>query len=1148
MKQKFSLGLTFIILSMLCNYVKAGAISDSSQKDSLKLKDTYSFTNFKGLPLKAKRHFRLETQEATWTSVDISPDGKTILFDMMGDLFTVPIEGGVATQITKGLAFDSKPRYSPDGQKIIFLSDRNGAENLWLIDSRKQDTVQLTDEQDENFPGACFTTDGEYIVYSKGRRNMKLYMVHYKGGRGTGLIEQPRNLKIIDPAMSPDGRFIYFSQRIGAWNYNAMLPQYALGVYDRQTGKNSTVATKYGSAFTPVLSKDGQWLVYGSRFEDKTGLIKRDLFTGKEEWLAYPIQRDDQESIAPLGVLPGMSFTPDNNYLIASFGGKIHKIDILTGNNTIIPIQFNSDIELGPEVHFNYPIKDTNFKLATQIRDLAPSPDGSKLAFTVLNRLYVMDYPSGTPKRITTHNFTEASPVWHPNGKVIYFVIWNADGGAILQVDLKTQLVTKLTKEPGLYLSIAVEPYGKKLVFTKTPIAKFTEEYGPVYDSREDQLMWLDLMDTLVRPIAKANGLYNPSFVKSVDRIFYTRNGHLISLKWDGSDEKDHVEITGITTFGSVRKEQGKPVYDDCLLHDDDAEAAGESTPASVADLITMNPNGNACFAQINNQIYYITLPMTGKTESISVSNPKNAQFPSKLLTEYGGEFPSWQSNGKKIHYTLGAAHFVYDLEKADMFEDSIYFAKKAEEAKNKAEALLPKDTTQKDSTLTQKAASPKKPTSYKAVETWVQVSIPYDIPSESALLFKNARIITMNGNEIIQNGSIYVVNNRIEAVGTANQIKVKPGTKEIDCKGKTILPGFVDVHAHMWPSWFIHKNQAWVYAANLAYGVTTTRDPQTATTDVLTYSDMVDAGMMIGPRVYSTGPGVGYWYYNLKDSTQTENVLMQYSKYFNTKYIKMYLTGNRKQRQWIINAAKNQKLMPTTEGGLDYKLNMTQLLDGYPGHEHAIPIYPLYKDVIKTISFSKMIVTPTLLVSYGGPWAENYFYENDNPYADPKLQYFTAYEELAQKSRRRPSWFLPEEHVFMKHSKSMNKLVLDSGLVGIGSHGQLQGLGYHWELWAMQSGMSAHDALKISTILGAKGLGLDNDLGSLEKGKLADFIILDKNPLENIRNSNTIKYVIKNGRLYDASTLNEIYPNQRLLNRSEWIYNKPVKNTEVTE
>lgn len=1116
----------YSLLLICCCWIGNSYAQDEAAKtDSTKVtkKD-----KTKNLPLEPGRSMQLKTSEGTWMSVDVSPDGKTIAFDLLGDIYLLPIEGGKAQRLTKGLAFDCQPRYSPDGKSLAFVSDRDGNENLWVKDLETGDSTQLSKEKTDVMQSAEWTPDGNYLIAAHGQRNLKLHMYHKDGGKGVQLIKKPDGMKTIEPTFGPDERYLWFSRRNGDWQYNAQLPQYQLAVYDRETGEIETKTNRYGSAFSPTLSPNGKWLVYGTRYNTETGLVKRNIETGEESWLAYPVQRDEQESRARLGVYPAMSFTPDSKAVVAFYGGKLWKIPVAGGEAKNIPFEVDEKVDLGPLVHFDFPISDEEKMLATQIRDAALSPDGKQLAFTALNRLYVMDYPEGTARRLTQNDFTEALPVWSPDGKELAFVSWSDEEGHIQKIGLSSgATAVKLTRQSGIFSHLAWDAKSDRIIFLMGATQTYKDAIGPFAFGAQQSIGWIPADGGAITRIKDANGRGNPHFVKGDDRIYLFQGGKgLISMRWDGTDEKAHLKVSGVTTFPANPADAHADHSHGLMI-----PSMTEPTPKpSNASLIKMAPQGDLALAQINNEIYAVTVPKIGKeVPSINVANPASAIFPAWKLTEMGGEFPHWTADAERVTWSLGNAFFDYDLAESKRVAEQL--------KKEKREKAKQKDKKKEE----EKKEEKKEDKGYKAKELRVKVEVDRDIP-EGSVLLKGARLVTMKGAEVIERGDILIQNNRIQAVGKSGSVKAPKGTQVINLRGKTIVPGFIDTHAHMWPNWGIHKNQIWIYAANLAYGVTTTRDPQTATTDVLTYEDMVDAGQMLGPRIYSTGPGVGFWAYNIKSLDHAKKVLKQYSEYYNTKTIKMYMAGNRQQRQWIIEAAKEQGLMPTTEGALDFKLNMTQVLDGYPGHEHAFPIYPIYGDVIQLMKETQTAYTPTMLVAYGGPWAENYFYATEDVQGNAKLNHFTPKAELDQKSRRRPGWFLPEEHIFSRHAEFVKDLVDAGGIAGVGSHGQLQGLGYHWELWAMQAGgLTPHEALQVATIHGAKAIGLQKDLGSLEAGKLADLVILDKNPLTNIRHTDAIYQVMKNGRLYEGSSLDEVYPRKQKAPTFDWTTGAPL-------
>ena len=1077
------------------------------------------------LPLKPTRTVSFDVSEGTWISLDVSPDGKTIVFELLGDLYTMPVTGGPATRITGGPPFDTQPRYSPDGKTIAFLSDRSGSENVWLCDADGKNPRALT-KGDNLYASPEWTPDGNYVVASRVAgvlgSTYELWIFHKDGGSGQAMIKsgpapagssfRTPGWNILGASFGADPRYVWVSRKRGGFGYDQRLPLWQVAIYDRMTGKMFEQTDLYGGAMRPVLSPDGRWLIYTSRHDAESGLRLRNLQTGDEKWLVYPVTRDDQESRYTRDLEPGSSFTPDSKALIISYAGKIWRVEVPSGQATQIPFTAHVEQNLGPMVRFETRV-DTGPLEIRQIRNASLSPDGKRLLFSALDRVYVMDLPSGTPRRLTDDTVHEQVPVWSPDGQWAAYVTWSDRGGALLKVrsDGKAKPV-KLTSDTAYYDAPAWSPDGQKIVAVKGPrSARINDRFGPGLD-----LVWVPVAGGATTRIAPFDGQGRPHFSRDPNRIYYDAGGEgLISIRWDGTDRRTHLKVTGY-------------------------QYPGPGSEPNPADEIIISPDTDQALALVGNNVYLVTLPQVGaEPPSISINDPKSASFPVKRLTRIGGDFIGWSADAKRAYWSIGHSFFRWDIAAADSAEknkaktDSI----RADSLK-KAESDTTKSKTKPDSAAKARVDSLAKRPAYDPERVDVRITVPRDIPRGSVVL-KGARIVTMKGDEVIANGDVIVTNNRLVYVGPTGGMPVPAGARVIDVSGKTIIPGLVDIHAHPWGTFGIHEEQNWKYLANLAWGVTTTRDPQTATTDVLTYSDLVETGDMWGPRIFHTGPGV-FWDENLQSLDDARNVLRRYSDFYHTNTIKQYMTGNRKQRQWIIMAAKELGLMPTLEGGLDFKKNLTEAMDGYPGSEHSYPIMPLYQDVVQFVAQTGVTYTPTLLVNYGGPFGEDYFYEHYDIHDMPKIKRFLPHEQIDERAERR-SWFRDNQYVFSRIAEGAAKILRAGGYIGMGCHGQLDGLGCHWEMWALASGgMTPLEVLRVATWDGAHAIGMDKDLGSLEAGKLADLVVLDGNPLQDIHNTNTVHYVMKNGRLYDGETLDEVYPGTRKLPAMWWWGQEP--------
>ncbi|HJS52176.1 MAG TPA: hypothetical protein VJ781_09785, partial [Pyrinomonadaceae bacterium] len=360
------------ILAILFVSMPLPIAAQDEKKDQEKKEEKKDEKKPEPLPIKPVDTIRFTTTEGTWMSLDVSPDGKMIVFDLLGDIYTLPVEGGQAKRIVGGMAFESQPKFSPDGKTIVFLSDRSGSENVWVMKADGTDPKPITTGPKAMYVSPNWTEDGNFIIVSKSDQSIGTFypfMYHKDGGSGVSIGPAPPPLpgpgqqgpfpprmNTMGLAASPEGKFIYFAQRQNAFEYNARFPMWQIFRFDRDNGEVSRTTNAQGSAMRPVLSPDGKNLVYATRFETKTALRVRNLDTNQERWLINGVTRDDQESRATRDTYPGYDFMPDGKSLIVPINGRIARVDFATGQATNIPFSANVEAEIGPRAYFKYKV------------------------------------------------------------------------------------------------------------------------------------------------------------------------------------------------------------------------------------------------------------------------------------------------------------------------------------------------------------------------------------------------------------------------------------------------------------------------------------------------------------------------------------------------------------------------------------------------------------------------------------------------------------------------------------------------------------------------------------------------------------------------------------------------------------------------
>ncbi|GAA0859779.1 amidohydrolase family protein [Aliiglaciecola litoralis] len=1018
----------------------------------------------------------INTDEVTWASLDISPDGNMMVFDTLGDLFIVSAQGGEAKPLTQDFAWNIHPAISPDGTKIAFSSDRGGLSNIWVMDIDGSNLKQITKEKNNIMHSPKWSPDGNYIVATKGIMSSRsipageIWMFHHSGGDGIQIKARVNGKKdqknIADPAFSPDGKYVYFTQDITSgstfsYNRDPLKSIFAITRYDLEKGEEERFVSGTGGAIVPTPSPDGNHLAFVKRIKNRTALFVKDLNDGSEKVLFQDLERDMQEGFGSEGYFAYFDWTPDSKHLVFWTGGKFHKLNVATGQHKDIPVSVSTTVKYADAVRFDVDVAPDSFDVK-MIRWAQKSPDGKHILYQALGKLYLKELKSGKVKRLTKQNdHDEYYPRFSNDGKKIVYSTWNdSDLGTIRIVSARGGKGKVITQNPGHYIEPSFSLDGEMVTYRKITGGNLLSPKWSV----EPGIYVTHLDDKTHTRIAKSG--VAPHFAGSNDRVYFTTivggtpytETQLVSVNLNGEDQREHL-------YGADKITEYR------LSHD--------------GKWIAFVHQYNA---------YVAPFKETGKRQSIG---PTSTAIPVKQISSRAGEYLTWHANNQAVSWYHGPYYFEREL------KDAFSFVAGAPET-------LPEPVSEGINLSFQQKAD--KPSGYKA------------LVGGSVVTMRDAN----NQQEVITDGVVIIKDNKIEAVGKASDIAIPEGAQVIDVTGKTIIPGLIDTHAHGSQGRSeIIPQQNWRQYSNLAFGVTTIHDPSNDTTEIFSAAELQKAGKIVAPRIYSTGTilygAEGLGYKAIIKSFDDAKYHLQRLKDVGAISVKSYNQPRRDQRQQVLAAARELGMMVVPEGGGKFQQNLSMLVDGHTGLEHSLPIATGYNDLTKLWSATKFGYTPTFVVSYGGLMGEEYWYDRTEVWKNPRLMRYTPSYIVDRRAIRRPT--APDNQYNHVAVAEYAKVLRDNGVgVHIGAHGQREGLASHWELWIMQQGgFTPWEALRGGTIDGAKHLGMDKQIGSIEVGKVADLVIIDGDVLADIRRSEYVDYTVINGRVFEAATMNEV-------------------------